>query len=141
MPNWVDNYIVISHKNKRKVQAFARKCEREMRENDFNFFNKIANERAFITDTKYEGGNTIALGIDSAWNEISDSINVLTSRKYGFILESGTYYECGMNFCGYHGGDSFEDFETLDEIPADIIANHGMAENWEEDHNNEQECE
>ena len=36
---------------------------------------------------------------------------------------------------------SFEDFETLDGIPADIIANHGMAENWEEDHGTEQECE
>lgn len=120
------------------MQDFTRKCEREMLENGFNFFNKIAGERAFIRDTKYDGKNTIELSIDSAWNEISDSLDVLTSKKYGFTLESGTYYECGMNFCGYHGGDSYEDFETLDDIPADIIANHGMAENWEEDHETEQ---
>jgi hypothetical protein len=140
MANWVDNYIVISHKNKRKMEAFVRKCEKEMKENNFNFFNKIANERAFIRNVDYDGF-TIKLCIDSAWNEVEDTLNVLTSRKYGFTLESGTYYECGMNFCGYHGGDSFEDFETLDGIPADIIANHGMAENWEEDHGTEQECE
>ena len=137
MANWVDNYIVISHKNKRKMQAFVRKCEREMKENGYNFFNTIAGERAFVNDITYSGGNVVELSIDSAWNEVKDTIDVLTSRKYGFTLESGTYYECGMNFCGYHGGEKFEDFKTLDGIPADIIENHGMAENWEEDHETE----
>ncbi len=137
MANWVDNYIIISHKNTRKMQAFVRKCEREMKENGYNFFNKIAGERAFIRDITYNGKNIVELSIDSAWNEVEDTLDVLTSRKYGFTLESGTYYECGMNFCGYHGGDSFEDFKTLDGIPADIIENHGMAENWEEDHETE----
>ena len=138
MPNWVDNYIVISHKNKRKMEAFVRKCEREMKENNFNFLNKIANERAFIGNVDYDGF-TIKLCIDSAWNEIGDTLDVLTSKKYGFTLESGTYYECGMNFCGYHRGDSFEDFETLDGIPEDIIANHIDVESWEEYHGTEQE--
>jgi len=141
MANWVDNYIVISHKNKRKMEAFVRKCEREMEETDFSFFNKIAGERAFIRYCEYDGENTIKLDIDSAWGTPEKTLEALTSRKYGFTLINGTYYECGMNFCGYHGGEHFENFDTLDSIPADIIANHGMAENWEEDHEIEQECE
>lgn len=137
MANWVDNFIVVSHKNKRKAQVFVRKCEREMEETDFSFFNKIADERVVVRHCEYDGKNTIKIDIDSAWNTPEKTLEALTSRKYGFTLVNGTYCEDGANFCGYHGGERFKDFNTLDGIPADIIANHGMDENWEEDHETE----
>lgn len=157
MTNWVYNYIIISHKNTRKIEAFVRKCAREMqengygydslfyflngkpnkieiKENGYHFFNKIAGERAFVRYIHVHDDG-ISLRIDSAYEPIHKSIKALTDRKYGFTLERGTYCEDRMNFCGDYCGEHFKDFDNLNGIPIGIICDHSMYQKLEEERN------
>lgn len=132
MPNWCDNYIVLEHKNKRKAKAFAGRWKKEDMYGKIQYFHRIAGERAFITHCEYDGANTLKLWVDSAWSPPEETIRTLTSRKYGFELVSGSYYEGGAGICGYLlSGDEFNanDFEN---IPSDIIETHGIEQAEEE---------
>ncbi len=125
MPNWCDNYITLTHKNKRKAKAFAGRCQKESRSEKYKYFHRIAGERAFVQNCEYDGANTLTLCVDSAWSPCEDTIRTLESRKYGFELVSGTYYEGGAGICGYLLGDEF-DSSDFDNIPKDIVQTHGI---------------
>jgi len=55
-------------------------------------------------------------------------------QNRGFEILSAMYYEPGMGFCGYHGGENYEiDPEDLSNIPNDLKSFFAIEEDFDLD--------
>lgn len=79
----------------------------------------------------HDDGDVITLTFDTAWCPPIEFYDHLVSLGFGV---DATYYEPGMEFYGYYfdGSDDCNDYNSIDDIPDDIIEEYGIEE-WDEE--------
>ena len=148
MPNWCDNYVVVSNEDKSKIDAleaelsnkegvgtFQHLCPNPAGEWDYNWSvdNWGTKWDASIIDWERQDDNTVWISFETAWSPPIALYDFLVMK--GWEVEA-YYHEPGMCFCGKYTNDEgdefyeydFSDRGSIEAIPSDIEEFTGLLE-------------
>jgi len=151
MPNWCENTVTITHKDKLKLDVIEAGLSNDKTQELFNVIHPNPSGEweyewsvnnwgskwdASIHDWERQDDNTIWVSFDSAWSPPIALYEFMESN--GYTVEA-MYWESGMGFCGAwrDGYDDFYEYDisdrdTLENIPEDILDFTALMERHED---------